>query len=786
MARRRHFLDDPRVQAVVARLIDGFLQFGSVNALAEALSSAAKQRIYPNRIHGLLAEDRSRTVTTSTLDALESAFTTMPNLEPQSEATAALEARVRSAAAVIPDAFDQIKTLAASLELPAAVVRRLLVAHVPSPDLLGRAPDLTRGASPDWSWQDQAVDRVLRALADGVPRRVGLVVPTGGGKTRLGLRCVLNWLDKDPDPRSVALWVTHRRRLHQQARRSLQQLLREIPDLPHDSAMLFESRVRFVMVNELAQVVREVGERATLLVLDEAHHAAAPSYEPLLTLAVPGIFLTATPVRSDSLPIGVDQIAYTITYKELFERCCVIEPVFDPPLDLPGLNWADEDGLRELADYLLERTEYDFGKVLVAVSQQDRAERLYAALLDLLDERQAHRLSADDVSYIHGSSNSFNLADASDALDESAGKPAGILVATSQLVGEGYDDPLIDAVVVTYPSTSTAHLMQVAGRALRWAPGKNTAHVVQVRESSLQYYFEQRWLYQDISDELRPNLVDYDYNTVDDLRPSVQNVLAAHNVAPAVRRRILDELHNVVTGATVRLLLIGINYYGSQEDFGATARWNALLVDDREWPRFLNVFNSLSIRRDDIKDAQRYLAAYLPPDSASGSSWKSYMDLINAAEYARREIAAESYPGSTSRPYRRAGSTTWLRYVTFRHAPTVPTELDRFLGDAVNRTEVLVAFMDNPAHWSSAVRVALPLAGSVAYLLDERQDHWLTAERDLIVKQLLSGEPDHGFRIIFAWRQSLTSCPVPVVIADHIGQLVSATGWEEQRMVLKG
>src|SRR5206468_6063282 len=159
-------------------------------------------------------------------------------------------------------------------------------------------------------------------------------------------------------------------RLQLQARRALQQLLGDSNDVPEAAATRFADRVKFVMLSQLSSAIAEYDERIALVVLDEAHHAAAPSYEPIFTdLVTPGLFLTATPNRADALPIGIDEIAYTITYRELFERGCVIEPVFDPPLDLPFLDWSEPDGLEELADYLLDRTEQDFSKVLVAVSK---------------------------------------------------------------------------------------------------------------------------------------------------------------------------------------------------------------------------------------------------------------------------------------------------------------------------------------------------------------------------------------------------------------------------------
>src|SRR5207244_1989939 len=125
--------------------------------------------------------------------------------------------------------------------------------------------------------------------------------------------------------------------------------------------------------------------------------------------------------------------------------------------ELPGLDWSSSAGLRDLADELLERTEHDFTKVLVAVSMRERAEVLYESLAELLDERPHHPLEAADIGFVHGSRAS-GPGSPGDYIDEFTARPRGILVATSQLLGEGFDDPLIDAAVVTYPSSSIGHL----------------------------------------------------------------------------------------------------------------------------------------------------------------------------------------------------------------------------------------------------------------------------------------------------------------------------------------
>jgi superfamily II DNA or RNA helicase len=428
---------------------------------------------------------------------------------------------------------------------------------------------------------------------------VGLVVPTGGGKTRIATRIVLQWLRESSRSDSIVIWVTHREHLDRQARRELQRALQEGEiQSPVEATSLFEKRIRFVIVSKdtkLAEVLAEAKDRLEFVVVDEAHHAAAPSYRPLFEAEpLRGLFLTATPNRADKLPIGIDLIPYSTTYRELFERGAIVEPVFDAPVTIDGFTWENPTSVRDLADYLLNRSEDELAKILVAVTRKEHAERLYEVIEEELDARSGHPLSAEDVAFVHGGEASSG-ADPADFLDEFKARPRGILVATSQLVGEGFDDPSIDGVVITYASTSIGHLMQVAGRALRWAPDKRAAHIVQVHASRLEYHFEQRWLYQDISDNLRPRLIDQTYGSAEELRQLVTRTLLDHNVDTAVAKRVLSGLSALAEGDKFNVLLTGIPYFDERDCFATDARWGAIGVDPGSRETFIRVSTSFQI-----------------------------------------------------------------------------------------------------------------------------------------------------------------------------------------------
>ncbi len=786
----RHYVSESRVEHVLERLSEQFLRLGSVNAIAEVLSLNANggggQRVYPNRIHGLLSGDPHRSINTATLEAIEASLNELERTaesggDDTSQQRARIQQALAGALASASDLSEALRRVADDLDVPLSVVS-FVAETVPGalPVTVSPPPH-----EPDWSWQDDAVAKSLGALRKSANYKAGLIVPTGGGKTRVALRVILRWLAEGDRQDSVALWVTHRTRLRQQARRALQQLLREPGHLPDGAASLFGDRIKFVMLGDISNALAEYGEKISLIVVDEAHHAAAPSYASIFTdITTPGLFLTATPNRSDDLPIGIDEIAYTITYRDLLERGCVVEPVFDPPLELPNLDWSTADGLRDLADYLLDRTEQDFTKVLVAVSMRERAETLYQALAELLDSRPDHPLTVEDVGFVHGSGAS-GAGGPNDYLDEFTARPRGVLVATSQLLGEGFDDPLIDAAVVTYPSSSIGHLMQVAGRALRIAPEKKAAHIVQMRESPLEYHFEQRWLYQDISDALRPDLVDITYATSEELSVRVSSILEQHNVSDAIRQRITAQLAEFEIFGEVGLMLTGIPYFGPTQAFAEQATWGALLVTQVERHRFVHVFNDVSARREDIKDVDGYMAPVITPDHRPASLWKSYVDLIAAIEYARREIHRIPYAGREERNYRASHGTTWLRYVTFVFEPAVPDRLQQFLADAVNKDELIAQYLDEPGSWAVAMRMDLPLSASIAWLLSAEQAEWLAQARQELVANLSKVAPERGFEQVAAWREALEYAPVPLALIDHITEFLRVDRFESQHLDLR-
>ncbi len=735
MARLR--IADPKIQELIKNdLIPVFFGTGSVNAMCDWLNVRLGQRgiaekIYPNRLHAIFSDDPGKSLNETTVELIEKSVTDHQKaLDPERSELNQTELRGR----LVPlwqsagPSVEAITALAERLSIPPAVVRFILEQAglvVPVKTSLLPAPSRENSSQqrpPDWSFQEDAVRCCVQALLETKNRKVGLVLPTGGTKTRVALRTAFTLLGRTPTGKVV--WVTHRKNLRRQAHIELQKMLSAgVPGIPADAAALLADRIDIIMVGQVEAYLANVDEAPVLTIVDEGHHAAAQSYQPIFetSYALRALFLTATPNRTDGLPIGIDRVAFTMTYRELADRGVILIPHFeDFPVD--DFDWSSAR-IKDLADAVIERAANDFTKTLVLAPRIDRVEEFYQALIERLAECPGHPLSPDDIGFAHGSANSHGCTN-DEFLALFVAKPRAICV-SAQLLIEGFDDPSINAVVITYPSQSLVQLMQAAGRCVRYAPGKHDAYVVQARCDRLAYHFDHRWLYQEISDELRPSLQDFSYANLNQLRDLIDDVLRKHNVPEADIARINSNLENVAPGTTCRLLLSGLPYFDSRDQFEHSAEWKPLLEITQNSDEFRWIFNDCCARVGELSDptdllllhAKRFgfVKSYQP-----NSKWRDYMDMLLAMSSARKEVYADGsrIADGVNRPFVQHGSTTWLKYLTFHFQPVTDPAFQQFLEGCHNAEAIISAFIETPHHYRAAIKLPVPLGGCHAWLLD--------------------------------------------------------------------
>lgn len=278
--------------------------------------------------------------------------------------------------------------------------------------------------------------------------RVLAVAPTGAGKTQIFCTIAAHAQDKG---KRVAI-LTHRRELNLQVLNRLAQM--RIPRLTID--------------------VRSVQQRsqpvADLLIVDEAHHSMARTWRLALECAPRVIGFTATPQRLDGKGLGdvFDTMVQGPTVAQLMAAGHLSAyRLFCPPgrADLTGLKRRAGDYARgELAERVDQR------RVMAAAVKNWQ---LYAhgrqtigfcvSLAHAEHVRAAFAEVGVAATCIDGNMNGVQRACVVEAFR--AGRVRVLL--SVELIGEGFDVPNCDCVLLMRPTQSLGLHLQQIGRGLR-------------------------------------------------------------------------------------------------------------------------------------------------------------------------------------------------------------------------------------------------------------------------------------------------------------------------------
>jgi len=158
----------------------------------------------------------------------------------------------------------------------------------------------------DFGWTGQLYSYQLPACRELARHEGGvLVAPPGSGKTVMGLAMIAHW-------RQPALWLVHTLELQRQAYERARQLF----SLPASAYGLIgegvtpgeigQKALYIAMVQSLSQIggwIEHLAPRVGTLVIDEAHHSPATTYQRVVGRfpARYRLGLSATPNRSDGL-----------------------------------------------------------------------------------------------------------------------------------------------------------------------------------------------------------------------------------------------------------------------------------------------------------------------------------------------------------------------------------------------------------------------------------------------------------------------------------------------------
>jgi ATP-dependent helicase IRC3 len=334
-------------------------------------------------------------------------------------------------------------------------------------------------------YQHEAVAALLAATASGIQRPL-LVLPTGTGKTIVFALLVQR-------RRGRSLILAHRDELIQQAVDKLHlvdpTLALGVVQATRDEHTAPTVVASVQTLSRRTRLTRLVPDFQTI-VIDEAHHAPAPTYRRILEYCrawrtdgplVVGV--TATPERGDhhSLRPVFDRIVYQKTLLEMMQAGYLV--------DLRALQillQADFDALCiQQGDFV----EAELESLLLAANAPAQ---VLAAFQTHAAERKA-LLFTPTVALAYAMAETFCAAGiAAEALDGTtplATRRAILhrlhtgdtrVVANCAVLTEGFDEPSVDCIIVARPTQSALLYQQMLGRGTRTYPGKTDCLLLDV------------------------------------------------------------------------------------------------------------------------------------------------------------------------------------------------------------------------------------------------------------------------------------------------------------------
>ena len=169
-------------------------------------------------------------------------------------------------------------------------------------------------------YQQDAVNLVRGAFKDG-GKRVVLVVPTGGGKTRIGSAIAERAIMRG---RRV-LWLAHRTELIEQTAKTLHDHGLPVGVIAASSSWPVDLNAPVQVASIQTLLARDIRPESHLIIPDECHHIseAAPAWASVFEAYrdVPTVGLTATPERGDGAGLGpfFDRLVVGVTARALTE-----------------------------------------------------------------------------------------------------------------------------------------------------------------------------------------------------------------------------------------------------------------------------------------------------------------------------------------------------------------------------------------------------------------------------------------------------------------------------------
>lgn len=364
-----------------------------------------------------------------------------------------------------------------------------------------------------YSYQQEILDKLeAERTVRGYTRNL-VVAATGTGKTVISALDYKRFRKQNPGKPCRLLFVAHREEILRHSLYTFRAVLKDANfgelfvgnNRPESIDHLFMSIQTF---NSQGFAEKTASDFYDYVVVDEFHHAAAPTYQKLLTYYQPKILLglTATPERMDGksiLSYFGNRIAAEIRLPEAIDRklLCPFQyfGVTDT-VDLNTLKWSaggyDKNGLSNL--YTLSG----------AVANR-RADLVVSSLLRYVTDIDEVKglgfcVSVEHAEFMCRYFNSRGIPSiflTGKSSDEERKTAKGRLVSGEvrfifvvDIYNEGVDIPEVNTVLFLRPTESLTIFLQQLGRGLRLAEGKDCLTVLDfIGQANKRYNFEDKF-----------------------------------------------------------------------------------------------------------------------------------------------------------------------------------------------------------------------------------------------------------------------------------------------------
>ena len=229
--------------------------------------------------------------------------------------------------------------------------------------------------------------------------------------------------------------------------------------------------------------VKPLVENYGLVIVDECHHVGAVSFEAILKRikAKYVLGLTATPVRRDGkqpvIFMGIGPVRYTASKPTGTPQDLAVQSrLITTPIDLPA-----ESGIQDVFRYLvndINRTKLIASQIIDSFSQGRKVLVLTERTdhLDIIYSLVCEKITSLFV--LHGRIPKKQRAATIAELDSMAPNTPHVVLATGKLVGEGFDHPPLDTLILTMPVSWKGTLQQYAGRLHRESAEKTNVRII--------------------------------------------------------------------------------------------------------------------------------------------------------------------------------------------------------------------------------------------------------------------------------------------------------------------